>query len=150
MDRVVGAVDAVAEGTGEDIIVQAAAFGLTPRYARMAGVVPHQRLDGWVQSARAIVTHGGPGSVMLALAAGKVPLVVPRDPARGEHVDDHQMRFVRWLATRRPIVAVFDVSDLADLLRGDHTIDAVESAAVAGVVLRLRELTGGRDRRVRK
>lgn len=50
--------------------------------------------------ADAVVCHGGTGSVMLARHAGKRPIVVPRLHALGEHVDDHQVRFARWMAAR--------------------------------------------------
>lgn len=43
--------------------------------------------------ADAVVTHGGPGLIMEARAAGHVPVVVPRDPQLHEHVDGHQQRF---------------------------------------------------------
>lgn len=46
----------------------------------------------------AVVTHGGPGLIMEARTAGHIPIVVPRDPALGEHVDNHQQMFARRLA----------------------------------------------------
>ena len=45
-----------------------------------------------------MVTHGGPASIIEVRRAGRLPIVVPRDPARGEHVDDHQQRFAHRLA----------------------------------------------------
>lgn len=55
-------------------------------------------LDGLLERAAAVVTHGGPGMIMDAHLAGHVPVVVPRDPHHGEHVDDHQVRFTERLA----------------------------------------------------
>jgi UDP-N-acetylglucosamine transferase subunit ALG13 len=49
----------------------------------------------------------------MALSAGHVPVVVPRNPAFNEHVDDHQMRFAQWLAKRREIEVVFEMETLA-------------------------------------
>jgi UDP-N-acetylglucosamine transferase subunit ALG13 len=49
---------------------------------------------------------------MLALSGGHSPIVVPRDPAFDEHVDDHQLRFTTWLAGRRPIIVVRSMADL--------------------------------------
>jgi UDP-N-acetylglucosamine transferase subunit ALG13 len=48
----------------------------------------------------AVVTHGGPGSIVDARRSGKFPIVVPRDNSLGEHIDDHQMRFAVHIARR--------------------------------------------------
>ena len=49
----------------------------------------------WVGGSRWVVLHGGSSSLAEARALGRRPLVVPRDPAYGEHVDDHQLRYAR-------------------------------------------------------
>jgi hypothetical protein len=46
----------------------------------------------------AVVTHGGPSTVMDARVAGRLPIVVARHPDLGEHIDSHQVRFSRHLA----------------------------------------------------
>lgn len=61
-------------------------------------LIPHDELRELFSSATVVVSHGGPSTVMDARMAGKYPVVVPRDPARGEHVDEHQMRFAHHLA----------------------------------------------------
>jgi UDP-N-acetylglucosamine transferase subunit ALG13 len=118
MDRVVEAMDRLLESGAlqDDVIVQSARFNVVPRLARSYCIVSFDQMNAWIASASAVVTHGGPGSIMAVLAAGKAPLVVPRDPALGEHVDGHQIRFVRWLAARRPIVPVWDLGTLGELL----------------------------------
>ena len=47
-----------------------------------------------------VVAHAGVGSALIALDAGKVPILVPRTRSRGEHVDDHQAQIARYLADR--------------------------------------------------
>ena len=39
-------------------------------------------------AAEIVVTHGGPGSIMECRRAGCMPIVCPRDPAKGEHIDN--------------------------------------------------------------
>ena len=51
-----------------------------------------------------VVTHAGAGSVLTALAAGKVPVVLPRRADRGEHRDDHQVRMAQGLAARGLVI----------------------------------------------
>ncbi|WP_010147532.1 glycosyltransferase [Serinicoccus profundi] len=47
-----------------------------------------------------VVTHAGVGSVLLALRAGKHPVVVPRLADLREHADDHQLELARALEHR--------------------------------------------------
>lgn len=63
-------------------------------------------LEAVLERADVVVTHGGPGLVMEARAARHVPVVVPRDPARGEHVDGHQQDFADRLEVDGAIVLV--------------------------------------------
>ena len=48
--------------------------------------------------AHAVISHGGPGTISEIRAGGTWPLVVPRDPALAEHVDEHQLRFIDRMA----------------------------------------------------
>lgn len=47
-----------------------------------------------------VVVSAGPGGVMDARAAGRLPVAVARRHQLGEHVDDHQLAFVRHLDQR--------------------------------------------------
>lgn len=80
--------------------------------AEVVDLLPPSALQRWVAEADLVITHGGPGTIRLALAAGKVPLVVPRRRAFGEHVDDHQVAFARRMADRVHLVE--DPSTLPD------------------------------------
>lgn len=62
-------------------------------HAESAPLIPYDELRALFTQATAVVSHGGPSTVMDARAAGRIPVVVPRDPAHGEHVDGHQIRF---------------------------------------------------------
>ncbi|MFC4561966.1 glycosyltransferase [Nocardiopsis mangrovi] len=55
------------------------------------------RLHAAMATAAAVVTHGGPATVTEARRLGHLPITVARDPELGEHVDDHQIRFVARL-----------------------------------------------------
>lgn len=81
-------------------------------------MLPATRLRAAMAVADVVVTHGGCGSVLDALAAGKCPVVVPRRLARGECVDDHQVQIARWVASRGLAVhAELDELSFADLRR---------------------------------
>lgn len=75
-------------------------------------LIPHADLCGLFARASAVITHGGPSTVMDARMAGRLPIVVARDPDFGEHVDGHQMRFARHLRRHRTAVVVDNADDL--------------------------------------
>ena len=68
-----------------------------PRFGEGHALLPHEELQELMASATVLVTHGGPATICEAWRHGRMPLVVPRDPQRGEHVDGHQQRFSRRL-----------------------------------------------------
>lgn len=119
MDRLVVALDELLESgrLDEEVVITAAAYGRLPDRARALPVQPFDVLSEMTRTARAIITHGGPASIALALSEGHAPIVVPRDPRLQEHVDDHQIRFANWLATRRDIAVVSEMSSLEGALR---------------------------------
>lgn len=55
--------------------------------------LPPDELFAHMQDADLVVAHAGVGSTLMALQAGKCPVLVPRRSAHGEHVDDHQVAF---------------------------------------------------------
>ena len=115
-DRLVRAVDAlVADGTlQEEVFVQTGYCTYEPERCAWRRFVPAPEMRERMESADVVVTHGGPSSFIEAMAAGKVPVVVPRYERYGEHVNDHQEAFVRLVAERQGgIVPVYDTADLA-------------------------------------
>jgi UDP-N-acetylglucosamine transferase subunit ALG13 len=69
-----------------------------PRLAAHHAYLGYAEMEAKVRAATAVVCHGGPGTIMLCLALGKRPIVVPRSAERGEHVDDHQRAFAKRVA----------------------------------------------------
>jgi UDP-N-acetylglucosamine transferase subunit ALG13 len=140
MDRVVTWADDLLEaGVADEVVVQAAAFRVRPRLAGMIGVVDGATLAGLMRGAERVVTHGGPGTILQAIALGREPLVIPRDPARNEHVDDHQVRFSRWLASRMTISVITSYEELVAAL-GRPERPAGRQAGRSAAVDRIRSL----------
>jgi UDP-N-acetylglucosamine transferase subunit ALG13 len=95
---------------------------LAPRRSRWAAYLGCVEMEQVMRRACAVVTHGGPGSIMLCSSLGKKPIVMPRQASLDEHVDDHQMRFTERLAEAGTI-------DLAD---SESRLHELLSAALAG------------------
>lgn len=69
-----------------------------PTFASGARLLDHAQLQADLRRADVVISHGGPATISEARRVGHRPICVPRDPRRGEHVDEHQMRFVAHLA----------------------------------------------------
>lgn len=57
-------------------------------------------------SADLVISQVGPGTIADANRAGHRPFVVPRDPALGEVVDDHQVAFGDFMAARGRCISI--------------------------------------------
>lgn len=98
-----------------EVVVQC---GHTPPPAGLDAVefMAPDELASLFARASAVVTHGGPSSIMEARAHGHVPIVVARDPDLGEHVDGHQLRFVSRVGEDGLVRAVQTPDALAEVL----------------------------------
>jgi UDP-N-acetylglucosamine transferase subunit ALG13 len=100
-DRLVGWVDDFLERPGNGSLSALIQLGSTapPRRADGLGIVAYDELQRLMRRATVVVTHGGPATMFEVRRQGRRPVVVPRDPALGEHVDQHQQEFSRRMAT---------------------------------------------------
>lgn len=123
-DRLVEWIDRwMAEGPPPDLdcFIQYGA-SRPPRRARGDAYVVQDEMSRRIAQADVIICHGGPGTIIGCLRAGKKPIVVPRTSALGEHVDDHQIRF----CTR------MDASDLIELVRSEEDLGRMLDAVFEG------------------
>jgi UDP-N-acetylglucosamine transferase subunit ALG13 len=118
-DRLLEAVSGLDLG-GERVIVQHGASAVRPAGAECVDFLPYDELDDLTRRARAVVCHGGIGSVAVALAHGRRPIVVPRLRRHGEAVDDHQVPFARRLEAAGLATVVEELDRLPELLAGDQ------------------------------
>ena len=132
-----------------DVFVQ---YGLSrpPEVAQGRDFLNRDELGSLLGRARVAISHGGPGSVSDIRAAGLHPIAVPRDPARGEHVDGHQIRFLDKMAkdglvdlitSRQPFLNLLDWRlDQPVLAQVDRVVD---EARVLATVDRFAHLVNG-------
>ena len=127
-DRLVRAADALAVATGERVVVQRGASREPAPHCEVLDVVAPDVLERLADDAEAIVAHGGPGSLFLAWDRGRTPILVPRRPEHGEHVDDHQVRFAARVRDRA--VVVDDPAGLREALSDRAAV--LEAAGATG------------------
>lgn len=96
----------------QPVIVQ---HGRTPFKSACCIAVPFlsmEEFSQYVETSDLLILHAGAGSLIHAIRAGKVPLVMPRRATHGELVDDHQVEFAVALATIGKIVLVEELDGL--------------------------------------
>jgi UDP-N-acetylglucosamine--N-acetylmuramyl-(pentapeptide) pyrophosphoryl-undecaprenol N-acetylglucosamine transferase len=109
-DRLIGALEAL--GDGEELVVQTGASKLRPANAVCHEFLDHDALIEHLGRARVVIAHAGEGSTLLAMGAGKKPILVPRLAELGEHPDDHQHEFARRLDAAGLVRLVEDPAEL--------------------------------------
>lgn len=90
----------LADGGGQrvDAVIQHGATAVTPGPGKVKQL-DYADLLAALRDASIVITHAG-ATAMEARSAGHVPIIVPRRPELGEHVDGHQLRFGRWLEAK--------------------------------------------------
>lgn len=68
-----------------------------PSGLQASAYLPREAMDAAFAAADVVICHGGPATISEARRHGRLPIVVPRDPALGEHIDDHQQRYAAAL-----------------------------------------------------
>lgn len=135
-DRLVAAVAALR--TEEELVVQRGPSTVAVPDAQVVDFLSFERLVEHVRRSRVVVSHAGVGSIMVALAHGRRPIVVPRLARYGEAVDDHQVQVATTLAERGRVITVADPLELDRLLAsaatGDDTIAGLAFGALVEVV----------------
>ncbi|GAA3127965.1 glycosyltransferase [Planomonospora alba] len=87
-----------------------------PRVAEGHAYLEHGELTALMAEASVVVCHGGPTTIAESRRRGLLPIVVPRSPRLGEHVDDHQERFCARLAASGLIAPARDEAHLHELI----------------------------------
>ena len=78
-------------------------------------LIDYEKMQQYLKEARVVITHGGPASFMAPLSMGKIPIVIPRQKQFEEHVNDHQVDFVKQVTDRyNNIIPVYNISELKD------------------------------------
>jgi len=119
-DRLVRSIDrAVGEGRIRDkVYIQKGYSSYVPVNADYWNFLEFPDMVDMVQKANLIVSHAGVGSFLLCVHFRKVPILFPRRAVFGEHLDDHQLDFVKGIERLDVALVAYDERDL--LIQIDH------------------------------
>lgn len=107
----------------EEVIIQTGYSTYEPKNCTWEKFFAYKKMLDMVSKARIVITHGGPSSFIMPLQIGKVPIVVPRKRVFNEHVNDHQVDFVKEVSERmKNIITVIDTMNLGNALQNYDNI----------------------------
>ncbi len=128
-DRLVSWVDEWRDLHPEVITVVQSGTSSPSRHGDSRRLIPHDELLELFRRALVVVSHGGPSTIMDARMVGRMPIVLARNPAFSEHVDQHQMEFADHLERHGVAVVVRDRDGLFAAI--DRAMDDPEAFTVS-------------------
>jgi UDP-N-acetylglucosamine transferase subunit ALG13 len=116
--RLLDAIDALAPRLGEPVVMQTGFSGYQGRNTKCEGYITFGKVHGYIRESMLVVGQASTGAVLMSRQYGKPLIVVPRDCARNEILDDHQLQTARSLEGRsRMIEVVYEVENLEAAIR---------------------------------
>jgi UDP-N-acetylglucosamine transferase subunit ALG13 len=100
-----------------------------------------------IQQSSLLIMHAGAGSVIHAVRAERVPIVMPRRAADGEHIDDHQLEFATALASTGHVLLARDTAELRRTVYAALAPSGRPAAAPTQLVQHIRDLLAGLEAR---
>ncbi|MDM8267241.1 PssE/Cps14G family polysaccharide biosynthesis glycosyltransferase [Limosilactobacillus pontis] len=114
-DRLIKEIDKIAldNEIKEKFYIQTGFSDYVPKNCQWSKFLSFTQMNELMKKADIIVTHGGPASFVAPLELGKIPIVVPRQKKFNEHINDHQLDFVRLIDKKNGnIIPVYNIKDL--------------------------------------
>lgn len=106
------------ENPSETVFMQTGYSTFECEYAETSDFLDQESMIRNFQAADVVITHGGPSSFLSVVQMGKRVIVVPRQERFEEHVNNHQVDFLRRMVPlyQDAIIPVFDIAQLSDAI----------------------------------
>ena len=111
------------------VVVQAGFTKFESDKMNIFDLKPKEVIDNLVDEADFIITHGGVGSILMAIKKGKKVIAVPRLCEFNEHVNNHQRQIVEIFNDKGYIIGVQNMEDLSEAIK---QIDSFNPIAYEG------------------
>lgn len=114
LDRLLKEVDYLIEegAIKEEVFAQIGYSKYKPKHYDYKDMIGYNEMDELVKKSDIVITHGGPASIFHPIQYGKIPIVVPRNSKFNEHVDNHQILFVKRMDNESRVIGVYEIKEL--------------------------------------
>lgn len=99
----------------EEVFAQIGNSDYLPKNFRWTRFMNREKFEKMMEDSNIIITHGGTGVIIKSIKLGKKTIVIPRQKAFKEHVDDHQKQIAREF-DQKFVETVYDIDDLEQKL----------------------------------
>lgn len=101
----------------EKVIVQAGRTKYESKDMEIYSLMPEEKLAELMKKSDLVITHGGVGSIVMALKMGKKVIAVPRLSEFGEHINDHQTQIIDSFNSQEFLIGITELKDLEEALK---------------------------------
>lgn len=101
----------------EQVIVQAGYTKFQSNNMKILDFITKEELEELLEKADIVITHGGVGSILLAITKNKKAIAVPRLNKYQEHVNDHQKEIVELFHKKGYIIGLQEVEELEQAIQ---------------------------------
>lgn len=100
----------------EKVIVQAGRTKYESKDMEIHSLMPEEELKEIMKKADLVITHGGVGSIVMALKMEKKVIAVPRLSEFGEHINNHQIQIIETFNSQEFLIGITDLKELGNAL----------------------------------
>lgn len=101
----------------ERVVVQAGFTKYKTDKMKVFDLISKEVLDNLIDEANVVITHGGVGSIIMALQKHKKVIAVPRLHEYNEHVNNHQRQIINIFSQKEYLIGLQNVEDLPEALK---------------------------------
>lgn len=131
---------------GEELVVQHGPGDPPANAARAVPWMTFAEIVDHMDRASHVLSHAGVGTILCAIRAGQVPVVLPRLRRFEETVDDHQIELGRRLAEAGRVILVEDDGALAEAVREAPARGSQPPPQPDGLIAAVRDELAGPNR----
>ena len=99
------------------VVVQAGFTKYKTDKMKIFDMISKEILDNLIDEADIVITHGGVGSITMALKKHKKVIAVPRLHEFNEHVNDHQRQIIDTFDKKGYLIGIQNVEDLPEAIK---------------------------------
>ena len=101
----------------EKVVVQAGFTKYKSDKMKIFDMISKEILENLIEEANIVITHGGVGSITMALKKHKKVIAVPRLHEFNEHVNNHQRQIINDFNQKNYLIGLQNVEDLPEALK---------------------------------
>ncbi|MGN1282528.1 MAG: PssE/Cps14G family polysaccharide biosynthesis glycosyltransferase [Limosilactobacillus sp.] len=115
----------------DSFFIQTGFSDYKPKNCQWKKFLSYEEMNKLIREANIVITHGGPASFIAPLELGKIPIVVPREKKFDEHINNHQVEFVKLIDQKmHNIIPVYDINELKSKIENYNEISESNASKI--------------------